>query len=282
MGIPGAGKSRVAGAYAEQGYERFNRDQLGGSLIQLAAAVEEALAGGLERAVLDNTYLSRASRSYVIELAARHGLRSKCVWLDTPLDQAQVNLVLRLLELSGSLPDPEQLRVLARREPGVMAPTSQMRSLRELEPPSLDEGFDAVEHVEFVREPPAVPDGGQGGVVIAAAALEHAGLLRAIEETAPRAPALIIDWRPGAHPDDLRDAAGRLAADSGRSVESALCSHGAGPPVCWCRPPLPGLPLAFARAHRIDPADLTLIGVSAAHQTLARVLGAGFSKLELS
>jgi hypothetical protein len=44
---------------------------------------------------------------------------------------------------------------------------------------------------------------------------------------------------------------------------------------------LPGLPLAFAHAHRIDPAQLTLIGVSAAHRTLARVLGAAFWKLEL-
>jgi hypothetical protein len=204
------------------------------------------------------------------------------VWLDTPLDQAQVNIVLRLLELSGSLPEPEQLRALARREPGVMAPTSQMRALRELEPPSLDEGFDDVEHVEFVRDPPAVDGDGQGGVVVAGAALEHVGLLPAIEQTAPDGPVLIIDWRPGAPPDDLREAAGRLAADSGRSVESALCSHGAGPPVCWCRPPLPGLPLAFAHAHRIDPAQLTVIGVSAAHRTLTRSLGARFSKLELS
>ncbi|MHB8692139.1 MAG: aldo/keto reductase [Solirubrobacteraceae bacterium] len=260
------------------------RSAVRAATLTLSAGERERLDGALAvpPAAGDNTYLSRASRSYVIELAARHGLRSKCVWLDTPLDQAQVNLVLRLLELSGSLPNPEQLRVLARREPGVMAPTSQMRALRELEPPSLDEGFDAVEHVEFAREPPAVAGGGRGGVVIAAAALEHAGLLPAIEETAPDAPALIIDWRPGADPDDLRDAAGRLAADSGRSVEAALCPHGAGPPVCWCRPPLPGLPLAFAHAHRFDPAQLTLIGVSAAHQTLARVLGAEFSKLELS
>jgi histidinol phosphatase-like enzyme len=93
---------------------------------------------------------------------------------------------------------------------------------------------------------------------------------------------LLIDWRPGASPGDLDDAAGRLAASSGRVVEASLCPHGAGPPVCWCRPPLPGLPLAFAHTHRIDPVRLTVIGVSAAHRTLARVLGAGFSKLELS
>ena len=72
------------------------------------------------------------------------------MWIDTPLAQAQVNLVERLLDRFGSLPTPEELRGLARREPGVLAPTSQMRALRELEPPSTDEGFAGVEQVPFV------------------------------------------------------------------------------------------------------------------------------------
>ena len=63
------------------------------------------------------------------------------------LAQAQLNLVARLLERLGSLPTPNQLRELARTEPGVLAPTSQMRTFRDLEPPSPDEGFAAVEHV---------------------------------------------------------------------------------------------------------------------------------------
>jgi histidinol phosphatase-like enzyme len=57
-------------------------------------------------------------------------------------------------------------------------------------------------------------------------------------------------------------------------VDSALCAHGAGPPTCWCRPPLPGLPLAFARAHGVDPARSIVIGASNAHRTLATTLGA--------
>jgi D-glycero-D-manno-heptose 1,7-bisphosphate phosphatase len=57
-------------------------------------------------------------------------------------------------------------------------------------------------------------------------------------------------------------------------VESALCPHAAGPPRCWCRPPLPGLLLAFARAHGVDPSRSTLLGASAAHRTLATTLGA--------
>ena len=69
------------------------------------------------------------------------------------------------------------------------------------------------------------------------------------------------------------DPVGRAIA--GR-VEGALCPHPGGPPTCWCRPPLPGLPLVFARAHDLDPARSTLIGIGPAHRNLAAALGARY------
>ena len=74
MGIPGAGKSRIAEEYVARGYERLNRDERGGSLRGIARALEETLSAGTRRVVLDNTYLTRATRSHVIEVAARHHL----------------------------------------------------------------------------------------------------------------------------------------------------------------------------------------------------------------
>jgi hypothetical protein len=127
MGIPGAGKSRLAEQYTARGYARLNRDERAGTLRELADELDEQLASGARRVVLDNTYLTRASRSYVIEAAERHGAAAHVVWLDTPLAQAQVNLVERLLDRFGSLPSPEELR--ATREQGLLAPTSQMRTL---------------------------------------------------------------------------------------------------------------------------------------------------------
>ncbi|HUS28772.1 MAG TPA: hypothetical protein VMZ53_09685, partial [Kofleriaceae bacterium] len=38
------------------------------------------------------------------------------------------------------------------------------------------------------------------------------------------------------------------------------CVHPAGPPVCWCRKPMPGLALAFARAHDVDLARSVHVG----------------------
>jgi diketogulonate reductase-like aldo/keto reductase/predicted kinase len=263
MGIPGAGKSRVAEEYAAKGYARLNRDERGGSLRDLAGALDEELAAGGRQVVLDNTYPTRAARSYVVEAAGRHGLAVRCIWLDTPLAQAQVNMVERLLERFGSLPTPDELKELARREPGVLAPTSQMRAARELEPPTGDEGFSAIDVIPFSRSPST----GRAGVFVAATALASLGWE---EETDPAAPHLIFDWSPeGARPIEIS-----LAITG--PAEVAVCVHPGGPPTCWCRPPLPGLALAFARKHGVDPSRSVVIGTGPAHKTLATALGARY------
>jgi predicted kinase len=274
MGIPGAGKTRLADAYLARGYVRLNRDERGGALCTLAEELDRLLADGTSRVVLDNTYLTRAGRSYVIEAAGRHGVPTRCVWLQTPLGQAQVNLVERLLSRCGALPSPEDLRALARREPGALAPTQQMRALRELEPPSSDEGFAAVEVIAFERAAPAARTG--DGVLVAAAAVDRPGSERMLADLHPRAAHLIFDWRPDGAPDILAPLAARVQAVLPGTVETAICPHGAGPPRCWCRPPLPGLPLAFAHAHGLDPARCTLLGTSPTHRTLAATLGARY------
>jgi aryl-alcohol dehydrogenase-like predicted oxidoreductase len=258
MGIPGAGKSRLAARYVARGHLRLNRDERGGTLRALADELDTRLAAGVRQLVLDNTYLTRASRSYVVDAARRHGAALRCLWLDTPLDQAQVNLVERMLDRAGTLPSPEELRVLARREPGLLMPTSQLRAVRELEEPSLEEGFAEVERIEFVR----ATRGGRKGVFIAAAALRA-------ESPDPGAPHLVFDWRP----DGAEIDASILSVEL---IETAVCTHPGGPPTCWCRPPLPGLPLAFARRHGVDPAISVLVGCRPAHRTLAAALGSRY------
>jgi aryl-alcohol dehydrogenase-like predicted oxidoreductase len=270
MGIPGAGKSRLAEDYVARGYVRLNRDERGGSLRQLAGALDELLSSGARRVVLDNTYLSRAARSHVLEAAARHGASPRCIWLDTPLAQAQLNMVRRLLDRFGSLPSPGELRTRARLEQGVLTPTSQMRALRELEPPSAEEGFAGVERVPFVREAPRRH--GRRGLLVAAAALQQPGWEGALEPAARRLPALVFDWNPEGATDALVAGAERLSAAVSGPVETALCPHPAGPPSCWCRPPLPGLALTFARVQRVELSRSLLIGSGPAHRTLASTL----------
>jgi predicted kinase len=281
-GVQGAGKSRVAEQLQSQGYERLNRDALGGSLAGVARLLDQRLRAGATRVVLDNTYVTRAARHDVVRVAAAHGARVRCLFLDTPLAQAQVNVVERMLRKLGRVPEPDELRAMARREPAALAPHALQRMVRQLEPPAGDEGFAAIEVVPFVREP---AEGARGAVVIAIDALaapagqDAAPFARQLERHAPATPCLLYAWRPGiddAGRGQLRALADAVARASGRAVDVGVCPHPAGSPICWCRPPLPALPLTFAHRHGIDLPSSTLIGASAADRALARALGATF------
>jgi histidinol phosphatase-like enzyme len=106
--------------------------------------------------------------------------------------------------------------------------------------------------------------------------LRRPGWETAIQRGDRGAPHLIFDWSPDGTVDALDAVVTALAAEVSGPVASALCPHAAGPPSCWCRPPLPGLPLAFARAQGVDPSRSIFIGTGPAHRTLATAIGAHF------
>jgi hypothetical protein len=252
-GISGAGKSTLVTRF--DGYARLNRDERGGTLAGIAAALDAQLAAGARRVVLDNTYVTRASRSDVIRVAARHNVAVRCLWLDTPLVEAQRNAIERMLAAHGRLLAPEELGS----DPTRIAPRVQLAQTRALEPPSVDEGFSAVEIVRFARE---MSTGGPGRAVALEALLASGPAV-----LAPGC--LVFAWLPEGD-------APLVAATAGLDVERAACTHPGGPPRCWCRPPLPGLLLDYARRRAIDPSRLTVVGTSAAHRRLAAAVGASF------
>ena len=95
----------MAGEYVARGYVRLNRDERGGALSELAAALDDELATA--SAGRPRQHVSDARRAQLRGRdGGRHGFAVRCVWLDTPLAQAQVNLVERMLERFGTLPDP--------------------------------------------------------------------------------------------------------------------------------------------------------------------------------
>lgn len=272
MGIPGAGKSRIAQDYCADGYMRLNRDLRGGSLRDICAALDDALQEGSRRVVLDNTWLTRSVRSRAVDVAARHGIAIRCVWLEISLMDAQRNIVERLLERRELLPTPEEVRQFNGRG-GMISPTAQMRALRELEPPAPGEGFTAVETVPFVREPAHAA--GSPGVFIAASAAEKPGFAAALQtgHTAH----LVFDWEASGDTALLDRAVARTSALTAAPVDAALCPHPAGPPQCWCRPSLLGLVLLFARNRGVDPSTSVMIGTGAAHKSMAAALGCRYA-----
>jgi predicted kinase len=266
MGIQGSGKSTEVARWTERGYERLNRDARGGSMHGLHALLEERLAKGA-RVVLDNTYVTRAHRHGAIEAARKAGAEVHGVWLETKIGDAQVNVVVRMLAAHGRLLEPHEMA--RAKDPTALPPHALFRTVRETEPPSLDEGFATLETLPFVRRHDG--RGRRARLVALEAALDARGAVRAallgVEEGT-----LVFGWRPEADVDWAFRARAALAG----KAHLAWCPHPAGPPRCWCRPPLPGLALAFAATHGIDLARSVVVGTGPHHQTLARALGAAY------
>jgi len=268
-GVPGAGKTTVSADLVARGFERLSRDERGGSLRQLSRALDRMLAAGAERVLLDATYVTRASRREVIEVAWRHPVRVRCVYLDTPIPQAQTNVVLRMLGVHGRLLEAHEME--AGRGPDTLSPRHFYRMVRVLEPPQPDEGFSAIDVVPFVRR---MPPGERGARFVARAAVaDETGAIRACAaEAIGEGPAFLYGWGPGADVDAIERAVS--AAFPGARI--AWCRHEGGPPICWCRPPLPGLPLALAHTERIDLARSVVVGVDSVDRRLADAIGIPF------
>jgi histidinol phosphatase-like enzyme len=65
-----------------------------------------------------------------------------------------------------------------------------------------------------------------------------------------------------------------------RLTDAAFCTHGAGPPVCWCRKPIAGLGLLLFRRHGADPARSIYVGRTTLDRTQATRLGCRFVEFQ--
>jgi hypothetical protein len=285
MGLPGAGKSTAARAFVEQGYARLNRDETGGSLRSLLPGLEQLVEAGQSRIVLDNTYMSRASRARVVQAAATLGLRVRCVWLSTGIEDAQVNAVQRIISNHGRLLGPEEMKKAVKRDISAFAPTVQFRHQRELEPPDQAEGFSAIETVPFLRTRDASMTNKALIVwcddVLSDEAAEllvrrRADVLRRYQNEGWLLFGLA--WRPEiadkkATMEQVDADFARMREQLGVSIEILYCPHGAGPPICWCRKPLPGLGVVLIQRHRLDPSQSIYVASGPQDPGFARRLG---------
>ncbi len=299
MGLPGAGKSTYARTLVENGYERLNRDDAGGSLAGLLPALDRSIAAGASRIVVDNTYVSRKSRASVIDAARRRGLPIRCVWLSTSIEDAQVNAVGRMLSRYGKLLTPEEMRITTRQDVSAFGPSVQFRYQRDLEPPSPDEGFSRIDVESFSRvRDPAFSNKALivwcDGVLLRSRSGRRSPMapddLEVIEEKTEKLrryqdagwKVLGLSWQPEISAETIS----RLQAEAvfarfremaRLSIEIEYCPHGAGPPTCWCRKPLPGLGVVFIHRHRLDPSQCIYIGNGVQDPGFARRLGFQYS-----
>lgn len=297
VGYPAAGKTTLARGWEERGYLRLNRDDRRGSLKALLPELDRCLARGERRIVLDNTYPRRASRFDVIDAASRHGVPVTCVWLRTSLEQAQRNAVERMIARYGRLLSPEEMKAAVREDPNSFPPDAQFRYRRELEPPRLDEGFQRIEETEMERASaplrsarglffeldgvvrktrsgsrrPVHPDdveilaGGRDAI----ARFAREGFLL-----------LAVSYQPGISEERVRACFERTRELLDLPLELRYCPHPEGPPICWCRKPLPGLGALFVEEHRLDRSSSLVVVASAADRGFAERLSIPTGELD--
>lgn len=295
MGIQGAGKSETVQAYEEAGYARLNRDEEGGSLDDLLPRLEDLLASDQKRVVMDNTYPTRISREPVITKAHAHGVPVRCRWLATPVEEARINVVSRVLDRYHKLLGPEEMKELAKTDPNLPPPIAMQRYQQSFEPPNVDEGFSVVDEIPFVRR-------SQPGWTNKGLLLDVDGTLRVTHsgEIYPRSAEdvnvlsdrkeVLEQWRAAGYKlffisnqsgiasgkvseAEVEQAFAKTIADLGVPVEEVCyCPHRAFPVVCFCRKPMPGMAVYLMRKYALDPDKLVMVGDMSSDEEFARGL----------
>jgi len=270
MGLPGAGKSRLACQFVEEGYVRLNRDTTGGRLKDLAATLRTSIDSGGSRIVLDNTYVSRKARALVVRAVAPTGLPVRCVWLQTSLEDAQVNAVQRMLAAYGRLLEPDEMRAAVKHDVSAFGPSVQFRYEKQFEPPASDEGFSRIDAIPFLRNQD--PSRTERALIVWCDGVmsDHPERDDALRRYAADGWRLLgLGWHDGAADDVYAGLRARIGAD----IDIRYCSHGGGPPVCWCRKPLPGLGVVFIERYKLNPAACIYVGGGRHDPGYARRLG---------
>ena len=282
MGMPGAGKTTAARELESAGFDRINRDELGGTLSSLIPRLDEALRTGKRRVVLDNTYPTRASRNEVIETAWRLAAQVRCIWLQTAIGDAQINAIRRMIEVHGSLPTPEEIRERGKRDTRYLLPDAQFRYERTLEPPATDEGFESITAIGDQR---SATKGQYPALILDLDQLmdkEADPLREAVVRYRSEGWLVFVHaWRPKVARGQMTSASveqefAALLESLGGEMDWAYCPHDAGPPVCWCRKPIPGQVIEFAVRRSVALDRSVVIGTTAADRTLAERVGARF------
>jgi HAD superfamily hydrolase (TIGR01662 family) len=301
MGIQAAGKSSIVDNYRYQGYIRMNRDDLGGTLTKMNAAVEAMILQGVEKFVMDNTYGTIESRKEVIELGKKYGYGVKCVWLTIKIEDAQYNASYRLLKKFAF--DSDKFKVHEILGPNFMKlvkdqcciPTiAQFAYRKSFETPTMNEGFSSIEKIEFKRNLSTYKN--------KAIILDYDGTLREtksgkkypIDENdikiLPNRTEVLqkyfsqgyrlvgVSNQSGIEKGDLSEEVANKCFNKtnqllGFDIDVQYCPHHSFPIRCYCRKPLPGLGVYLIEKHKLNPIDCIMVGDSTSDKTFASRCG---------
>lgn len=295
-GFPASGKSTVIEPYLAKGYKRLNRDLLGGTLDGIVQKLDYMLATGKPDVIIDNTYLTIDSRKPILDIAKKHGMSVRCLYLTTSLEDAAFNNCIRMVKKYGKVLPPEELK--KSKDPNALPTAALFSARKEFEKPSTAEGFSSIELVPFKR----VWDDTH---INKALLLDFDGCLRVCKsgahfpcsvddvEILPRRTEVLKKYKDqgyrllgvsnqsGIAKGDLTNEQAIACFDKtcellGMEIEYAFCPHRVPPISCFCRKPGVALGVEFIMKYKLKPSDCIFVGDMTTDKTFATRCGFQF------
>lgn len=292
VGSPASGKSSVAAEYIAKGYTHLNRDKAGGTVASLVPKLEDELKLG-RNVILDNTYPTIESRQPFIEMAKRNGAQISCLYMGTTIEDAQFNACSRMVKAYKKLLTAEEMKKID--NPNMFPPVVLFGYRKQYQAPTLDEGFDSVREMPFVRK----PDPSYTGKALL---LDYDGTLRDTKsgDKFPCNPSDIrilpgrvellrlyaskgyhllgVSNQSGVAKGDLTEDMARKCFDRtnellGLDIDVAFCPHSVPPVSCYCRKPGVGMGVMFIEKYKLDPSKCTVVGDMTSDKTFAKRCG---------
>jgi len=294
IGFPASSKTTYA-LREFPSYYRVNRDILGGRIVDLVPYIEKKIQEGCNNFVLDNTFATAAQRKPFIDIAKKYKFKIICHWLQATAEDAQVNACKRMISKYGRVLSPDEM---PKTDPNCFPATVIFTYRKAFEEPSIDEGFDTLVTVPFIRK---YDESYSKKALI----LDYDGTLRKTKsgEIYPASPddIQVIDGRreviqrykqngylllgisnqSGIAKKKLtREIADacfeRTNALLGVEIDYRFCPHGSFPISCFCRKPMPGFGIEFIEKYKLNPSETIFVGDMTTDRTFAERCGFKF------
>ena len=293
VGPPASGKSTLTKNLIANGFTNLNRDTEGGKIVDLLPKME-ALLQDNKSVVLDNLFPTIEVRKPFIEMAKKYGANITGSVMKTTIEEATFNFVQRAIKLLGAFPEPELIK--KSKHPNVFPPTVMFKYKKDFQKPTVEEGFDKVIEVPFVRQ---VEPGYDNKAVI----VDYDGTLRECINGNDKYPVSKeqIEMKSGRKQvlQSYKDkgylllgvsnqsgiAKGELTADKakelfdytnqqlGLDIEYRFCPHQSAPISCYCRKPQVGIFVEFMLKHKLSRKDCIFVGDMTTDKTFATRCG---------
>ena len=297
MGPPASGKSSLSDSFITDSTVYLNRDKEGGKVISLVPKMVAAIKEGRD-VVVDNLFATAEERKPFIEEAKKNGATIEVKFMNTSIEDAQINALNRMYDREGRIFFTAQdIKDGNIKSTNIFPVAVLFKYRKSLQKPKKDEGFDKVEVVKFKRRPYQY--------VNKAVLFDYDGTLRESTgeqpypinpedvEVNPNARKVLLDYakqgyqfigvsnQSGIAKGVLTDAQAKACfnkthEDLGILFPYYYCPHKVPPVSCYCRKPQSGLGVQIIREFKLNPEEVIVVGDQTTDETFAKRLGFKF------